>query len=186
MGRVVAILALLLLTLPGAAMAQQRQRLAYTHDARIYAIDSAGGGRTLLVGSAARGGPFSYGDPEWSPDGAALAFTRSRPGRDDELSQLQVRSGGVTRSLTPLARGTSASAPAFSPDGQTIAYARGQGTGDDTESQIVTIPAARRHAHGGGAPADRGRARHGGRAGVDSRRPAGLHAAALQDSSSVR
>ena len=57
-----------------------------------------------------------------------------------------MRSGGVTRSLTPLARGTSASAPAFSPDGRTIAYARGQGTGDETESQIVTIPA------GGGPP----------------------------------
>ena len=147
-----------LLALPGAAPAQQqRQRLAYTHDARIYAIDSAGAGRTLLVGSTARGGPFSYGDPEWSPDGAALAFTRSRPGRDDEFSQLQVRTGGVTRSLTPLARGTSASAPAFSPDGRTIAYARGQGTRRRHGVADRDHPGGRRVARGRGPPADRGR-----------------------------
>ena len=91
-----------LLALPGGAPAQeQRTRLAYAHDNRIY-IDRRRGGGTQPAGGVggARSAVRLLRPRVGARTARALAFVRVP--RDNERSQVRIRAGGATRSLTPL------------------------------------------------------------------------------------
>ena len=125
-----------LLAAPGAGLAQppQRQRLAYVHDGRIHSIAADGSGRTLLVG---RSPGFAVGQPHWSPDGSALAYTRSATRGEDDRSQIVIRDARGTRPFTALDRNAGTDSPVFAADGRTLAFGRSVPRGDDLETQIV-------------------------------------------------
>ena len=65
-------------------------------------------------------------EPDYSPDGQTIAFTRFKGPRKSAIFRVNVDGSGLTQ-LTPYK--LNASAPSFSPDGQTIAF-------DSNDSQI--------------------------------------------------
>jgi Tol biopolymer transport system component len=62
-------------------------------------------------------------DPDWSPDGRQIVFSRGEGDADEGISLLELASGRTT----PLARGALLETPRWSPDGRRIAYAAGSG-----------------------------------------------------------
>lgn len=71
-------------------------RLAVAHDDDVYVVNADGTGRRALVRA-----PGPQLDPDWSPDGASLAYRDSRAGInvDDEIHVAAVDGSGV-RNLT--------------------------------------------------------------------------------------
>lgn len=69
-------------------------------------------------------------DPQWSPDGAYLAFTSSRSGKNN-LYLLRI-GGGEAEQLTTIAK-SAVSSFAWSPDGRSIAYTMRDLQSDDEE-----------------------------------------------------
>ncbi len=82
-------------------------------------------------------------DPDWSPDGRTIAFTRgenlSNEKANDDLYVLDFATG-ATNQLTRTPPGVFESAAAWSPDGSLIAFARSTGTSQfDGMSRIYVI-----------------------------------------------
>ena len=71
----------------------------------------------------------SSGDPQWSPDGAYLAFTSSRSGKNN--IHLMRIGGGEAEQLTTVKSGVAGFA--WSPDGRSIAYTMKDPPTDDEE-----------------------------------------------------
>lgn len=69
--------------------------------------------------------PF-FGQPAWSPDGGAIAVTRSRGGSNRAI-WLVPAAGGAGRPLTTDQPGVSSDSPVFSPDGRGVIYGSGRG-----------------------------------------------------------
>lgn len=95
----------------------RRGQIVFAHRRRgsdIYVVDADGGRpRRLTRDGRSR-------DPVWSPDGRAIAFTRSTRGTYGQGVFVMDASGGRVRQI---ARG--ATTPTWSPDGNAIAYSRG-------------------------------------------------------------
>ena len=95
---------------------------------------------------------FNDGEPAWSPDGARIAFVRTREKGPDsdgraDIDVIEARSGAVPRQLVrPYAPGTQQLA--WSPDGKLVAYLQGLEPKYYAYSQnrLAIVPA------GGGAP----------------------------------
>jgi dipeptidyl aminopeptidase/acylaminoacyl peptidase len=94
-------------------------------------------------------GPFDDSGPEWSPDGASLAFVSKRalPDADASLDSdvfvVAAREGAIPR-LVASGPGPDRS-PAWSPDGQWLAYVAGADLKQDLwygASQVAIVPAA--------------------------------------------
>ena len=109
---------------------------------RLWVMDVASRKARLLAT-----GDVAVSDPQWSPDGASVAYvTNPTPRADDNaLSDLWVIpvAAGAARKL--VGNAGSDQSPRWSPDGTQIAYVTSPGT-DVRQSQLAVIPA------GGGAP----------------------------------
>src|SRR5215212_2112861 len=99
------LLAVAVLGLGGAGLADSRARLAYVHDGSIYSIASDGSDRRAIT----RG--F---DPAFSPSGDAIAFSRSRSVRAATIS-VAAPDGSRARTLLEEEAGALLT-PAWSPD----------------------------------------------------------------------
>ncbi|MDF1502936.1 S9 family peptidase [Roseisolibacter sp. H3M3-2] len=111
---------------------------------RLWVLDVADKKTRELVA-----GDFSVGDPQWSPDGAQLAYVvRPTPKADDGSKSdifVVAAAGGTPRKLTE--NPGSDATPRWSPDGRTIAYLTRAGTSAEVGMlRLAAIPAA------GGAP----------------------------------
>jgi TolB protein len=93
----------------------------------IFTMNPDGSGQANLLGSA-----FYDTNPEWSPDGTKLAFTRdaARPNTTGNPDIYSVDADGA--GLTQLGKGAS---PSWSPDGSKIAFTQG----GIFQSQIYTM-----------------------------------------------
>lgn len=152
MGRVAAGAALALAAAAAGASAQlpvplpepEPARIAFNADLDIYTIGADGSGRTRLTTA----GEGSAVEPEWSPDGAAIAFTKGfadDEDEDDDRTQIWVMAadGSAARpvSAEPKRHQVDLS-PAWSPDGQRIAFVRLRFGTETLVSRLITAAAS--------------------------------------------
>jgi Tol biopolymer transport system component len=94
------------------------RRIAFARGGDLWLVPSSGGRPTRLFG----GRNTNETSPDWSPNGAWIAYESNRGG-EAQIWIINVRTRGVRR----LTRGARSNNPDWSPDGRRIAYAtRGQ------------------------------------------------------------
>ena len=105
------------LDLPGRALAwsPQGDRLAAVVDQAVVVITLDGRVHRTICGP-----PAICGIPAWTPDGAAVAITRTMTGGKPDIWRVSLAEGGETN-LTKTAPASETN-PAWSPDGASIAY----------------------------------------------------------------
>ncbi|MDP9232132.1 MAG: hypothetical protein M3O73_05105 [Actinomycetota bacterium] len=94
-------------------------RVAVSRGGDIYSVRADGMGETRLTAS-----PHAEDQPEWSPDGAKIAYvdeSNSSPG----IKVVNADGSGATRLTSPRATDLSDGSPAWSPDSSKLAFARG-------------------------------------------------------------
>ena len=105
-------------------------RQGHTH---VFVVPAEGGTPRQLTS-----GPYSHGQPTWTPDGESLIVVANRrddadfEANDSDLYEVSITDGSMTR-LTD--RYGPDGSPSVSPDGRTIAYA---GTDDTHQGYTVT------------------------------------------------
>ena len=124
----------------------RRDRVGYTDEGyqQLFVVPAEGGTPRQLTE-----GPYSYGAPEWTPDGKSLVFSGLRDQdpdyawRESEIYRLDVASGSIT-ALTH--RAGPDGQPSVSPDGRLIAYT-GYDQTDDTwiDSKLYLMDADGSH-----------------------------------------
>ena len=126
-----AVIALLMVAQPASAHAG---RLVFDHDGELYAMGIEGSGREQLTSTP---GDSQSTDPDWSPDGARVAFARG-----DEFRNIRVREAdGTLRRLTRPGRRTSDDGPDWHPDGRSIAFSRLRFGRESLTTSIVSVDA---------------------------------------------
>jgi len=98
--------------------------IAFESGQNIDVIGEDGSGRTVLIADAA--------EPAWSPDGARLAFTRTR------AIHVARADGSEVRSVTNPGTGFDSN-PAWSPDGTKIAFSRWSTTTGQQRIHVVDV-----------------------------------------------
>src|SRR6185312_3605676 len=109
----------------------------------IYIFDIATKKLTRLTA-----GQFDESDPQWSPDGARIAFFSNhdaQPQREDsdQIYVIAVRPGAVEHAVTRESDHADGGVVAWSPDGRTLAFLMGQPIQWDsyTQARLATVPA---------------------------------------------
>jgi exopolysaccharide biosynthesis protein len=91
---------------------------------QLYLMDSSGNGETQLTFD-----PCWAGNPEWSPDGAAIVYERLCPGATSDIYQL-APTAPATGSPLVADPALHEHQPSFSPDGDQVVYTRVEADGD--------------------------------------------------------
>ena len=116
------------------AMSPDGRRVAHVmgtrEGLRVVVQDLASGERRALTAEGA-----DSADPEWSPDGARLAYTRLRPGGSSSIEVLTLENGAIQSLAIEAFAGLRD--PAWSPDGRWLAAAASASSGDRQNWDLV-------------------------------------------------